>query len=75
MPTSAYETADGYMNVGASGDAMWQRLCEAIGREDLLADDPLRGGRATARRTGRRSTRALNRGRSAARAPRLDRSG
>jgi formyl-CoA transferase len=37
MPTSAYQTADGYINVAASGEGMWQRLCKAIGREDLLA--------------------------------------
>jgi formyl-CoA transferase len=37
MPTSAYKTADGYINVAASGEGMWQRLCKAIGREDLLA--------------------------------------
>jgi crotonobetainyl-CoA:carnitine CoA-transferase CaiB-like acyl-CoA transferase len=37
MPTSAYKTADGYINVGASGDGMWKRLCEAIGRADLLS--------------------------------------
>jgi crotonobetainyl-CoA:carnitine CoA-transferase CaiB-like acyl-CoA transferase len=37
MPTSAYPTADGYMNVATSGDGMWRRLCNAIGREDLLA--------------------------------------
>jgi formyl-CoA transferase len=36
MPTSAYKTADGHINVAASGDGMWQRLCRAIGREDLL---------------------------------------
>jgi crotonobetainyl-CoA:carnitine CoA-transferase CaiB-like acyl-CoA transferase len=36
MPTSAYRTADGYINVGASGDGMWQRLCRAMGREDIL---------------------------------------
>ena len=36
MPTSAYTTADGYINVAASGDAIWKRLCEAIGRRDLL---------------------------------------
>jgi len=36
MPTSAYKTADGYINVAASGEGMWQRLCKAIGREDLL---------------------------------------
>jgi crotonobetainyl-CoA:carnitine CoA-transferase CaiB-like acyl-CoA transferase len=36
MPTSAYRTADGYINVGASGDGMWARLCKAMGRTDLL---------------------------------------
>jgi crotonobetainyl-CoA:carnitine CoA-transferase CaiB-like acyl-CoA transferase len=35
MPTSAYKTADGYMNIGASGDGMWQRMCKAMGRDDL----------------------------------------
>jgi crotonobetainyl-CoA:carnitine CoA-transferase CaiB-like acyl-CoA transferase len=37
MPTSAYPTADGYMNVATSGDGMWRRLCKAIDRDDLLA--------------------------------------
>jgi crotonobetainyl-CoA:carnitine CoA-transferase CaiB-like acyl-CoA transferase len=36
MPTSAYRTKEGYINVAASGDGMWQRLCRAIGRDDLL---------------------------------------
>jgi crotonobetainyl-CoA:carnitine CoA-transferase CaiB-like acyl-CoA transferase len=35
MPTSAYATADGYLNVAVSGEGMWQRLCKAIEREDL----------------------------------------
>lgn len=35
MPTSAYQTSDGYINIGASGEAMWKRLCEAIGRPEL----------------------------------------
>ncbi|MCW5620242.1 MAG: CoA transferase [Burkholderiales bacterium] len=47
MPTSAYPTQDGYINVAATGSQMWQRLCTAIGREDLLSrsefgDDGLR---------------------------------
>jgi crotonobetainyl-CoA:carnitine CoA-transferase CaiB-like acyl-CoA transferase len=37
MPTSAYATADGYINVAASGEGMWNRLCTAVGRQDLLA--------------------------------------
>ncbi|HET9735306.1 MAG TPA: CoA transferase [Burkholderiales bacterium] len=44
MPTSAYRTADGHINVAASGDGMWQRLCKAIGREDLLARADFRDG-------------------------------
>lgn len=38
MPTSAYRTADGHLNVAASGTAIWLRLCEAIGRPDLPKD-------------------------------------
>ncbi len=51
VPTSAYKTADGYLNVAASGDGMWQRLCRAIDREDLLARPELENnaGRAAHR--------------------------
>jgi crotonobetainyl-CoA:carnitine CoA-transferase CaiB-like acyl-CoA transferase len=38
MPTSAYKTADGYINVAASGDGMWTRICRLFGREDLATD-------------------------------------
>jgi formyl-CoA transferase len=44
MPTSAYRTADGYMNVAASGEGQWRALAKAIGREDLLADERFKGG-------------------------------
>ncbi len=37
MPTSAYKTADGYINVACSGEGMWRRLCNVLGREDMLA--------------------------------------
>jgi len=36
MPTSAYRTADGYINVGASGDGMWARLAGTLARPELL---------------------------------------
>ena len=36
MPTSAYATADGHMNVAATGTRMWQRVCESIGRPELF---------------------------------------
>ena len=35
MPTSAYQTKDGYLNIGASGEGMWKRLCGAFARPDL----------------------------------------
>ncbi|MDH4325767.1 MAG: CoA transferase [Betaproteobacteria bacterium] len=51
MPTSAYKTADGHINVAASGEGMWTRLCETIGRKDLLERPEFKGqpGRAKSR--------------------------
>jgi formyl-CoA transferase len=43
MPTSAYTTADGHINVASSGEGMWARLCEAIGRKDLLEAPEFKG--------------------------------
>ena len=51
MPTSAYTTSDGYINIGASGEGMWVRLCNAIGRPELLERAEFKGN----------STRAKNR--------------
>ncbi|MCC6210450.1 MAG: CoA transferase [Burkholderiales bacterium] len=56
MPTSAYTTADGYMNVAATGTRMWERVCEAIGRVDLVAHPDFRTAEARAR-----NREALNR--------------
>jgi crotonobetainyl-CoA:carnitine CoA-transferase CaiB-like acyl-CoA transferase len=39
MPTSAYKTADGYINVAASGDGMWTRICQLFGRPELATDE------------------------------------
>jgi formyl-CoA transferase len=49
MPTSAYRTADGYMNVAASGSEMWRRVCEAIGRMDLYDHPDYRTAEGRAR--------------------------
>jgi formyl-CoA transferase len=38
MPTSAYATADGHINVAAAGNRMWRIVCEAIGRPELIED-------------------------------------
>ncbi len=37
-PYQALATSDGYVNVGAPNQANWERLCEVIGRLDLLED-------------------------------------
>ncbi|GAB6880370.1 CaiB/BaiF CoA-transferase family protein [Halorubrum gandharaense] len=38
-PYQAFETADGYIVVACSADSFWPRLCEALDRPDLLADE------------------------------------
>jgi formyl-CoA transferase len=38
MPTSAYATADGHINVAAAGNKMWRIVCESIGRPELIED-------------------------------------
>ncbi len=34
--TGMFQTADGYINLAASGDSLWRRFCEAAGARDLL---------------------------------------
>ena len=36
MPTSAYTTSDGHMNVAATGTKMWQKICDSIGQPELF---------------------------------------
>jgi crotonobetainyl-CoA:carnitine CoA-transferase CaiB-like acyl-CoA transferase len=38
IPTGVFTTADGHMNIAASGQVMYRRLCEAIGAPHLLDD-------------------------------------
>ena len=37
-PYQPFETADGYVNIGAANQANWERLCAAIGRDELVSD-------------------------------------
>jgi len=39
IPTGVFQTADGYINIAVSGQAIWLRFLEAIGRLEL-GDDP-----------------------------------
>ena len=38
-PYQALRTADGYITVGGNNQPLWERLCAAIGREDLASDE------------------------------------
>ena len=37
IPTGVFPTADGHINIAASGDALWARFCETIGTPALLS--------------------------------------
>jgi formyl-CoA transferase len=39
IPTGVFETADGHLNIGVSGQPMWRKFCVAIGAPEL-ADHP-----------------------------------
>ena len=36
IPTGVFQTRDGYINIAAGGQAMWERLCKAMGAEHLM---------------------------------------
>jgi crotonobetainyl-CoA:carnitine CoA-transferase CaiB-like acyl-CoA transferase len=38
IPTGVFKTADGFINIGASGQKMWERLCVVLGTGDLVDD-------------------------------------
>jgi len=44
-PYAAFATADGHLTLGAATQSNWERLCRAIGREDLLTDERFANGR------------------------------
>ena len=37
VPIGVFPTADGYINISAAAQLMWERLCRALGAEELLA--------------------------------------
>ena len=38
IPTGTFKVQDGYINIAASGQHMWKRLCEALGAMELCED-------------------------------------
>jgi formyl-CoA transferase len=48
IPTGVFETQDGHINIAASGDDLYKRLCRAMDREDLTTDERFSTSRARA---------------------------
>jgi crotonobetainyl-CoA:carnitine CoA-transferase CaiB-like acyl-CoA transferase len=46
IPTGVFETQDGHINIAASGDDIYRRLCRAVEREDLITDPRFSTSRA-----------------------------
>jgi len=38
IPTGTFKVKDGYINIAASGQHMWKRLCDALGTAELYED-------------------------------------
>ena len=39
IPTGVFRTADGHMNIAVTGNVIWQKFCETMGRPDWATDD------------------------------------
>jgi len=46
IPTGVFATADGYINIAATGDDIFRRLCKALGTDHLAADPAFATGPA-----------------------------
>ena len=49
MPTSAFKTADGYLNIGAGDQIRWERVAKALGQAQLIERPEFRTGKDRAR--------------------------
>jgi len=39
IPTGVFKTSDGYMNIAVTGNQIWQKFCDSMGRVDWIADE------------------------------------
>jgi crotonobetainyl-CoA:carnitine CoA-transferase CaiB-like acyl-CoA transferase len=46
IPTSAFKTRDGYINIATTGGKMWERFCQALGAPDFLENADYRTAEA-----------------------------
>lgn len=44
IPTGAFKTRDGHINIGAAGDIAWVRLCKALKADDLASNENYKTG-------------------------------
>src|SRR5262249_1347361 len=44
IPTGVFKTADGHINIAASGQAIWKRFCKALEADDLATDPDFADG-------------------------------
>jgi crotonobetainyl-CoA:carnitine CoA-transferase CaiB-like acyl-CoA transferase len=49
IPTGVFATADGHINIAASGGGMFTRLCKALGADHLSADPAYKGEKSRLR--------------------------
>ncbi len=49
IPTGVFETADGHINIGVTGKAIWERFCAVIEAEDLVDHPDYATGAARSR--------------------------
>lgn len=59
VPMGTYHSADGLVNVAAPSQRLWERMCEALDADTLLADPQYRSGRDRAAKNAQ-LTEALN---------------
>jgi formyl-CoA transferase len=45
VPTGVFPTSDGHINIAASGDTMFKRLCDVLGAPELLEDSNFKAPR------------------------------
>ena len=46
IPTGVFRTSDGFINIGASGQKIWERLCAVLAAEELVSDTRFATGAA-----------------------------
>jgi formyl-CoA transferase len=49
IPTGVFKTKDGHINIAASGQHIYKRLCEAIGASELVTDERFANDKARSR--------------------------